>query len=104
MYTITKRVILTNLKKCRYETLASARSELAARQERDLTALETTRTEMIKLTEEKSQVMMGLNNELAELQIRYDRAKAMSLRWETAVSRIKNISAEKALELDQVSQ
>lgn len=87
----------------RYETLASARIDLAARQERNLTALETTRTEMIKLTEEKSQTMMGLKTELAQLQIRYDRAKAMSLRWETALTRIKNISAEKALELDQVS-
>ncbi|KAK6636555.1 hypothetical protein RUM43_010217 [Polyplax serrata] len=86
----------------RYETLASARIDLAARQERNLTALETTRTEMIKLTEEKSQTMMGLKTELAQLQIRYDRAKAMSLRWETALTRIKNISAEKALELDQV--
>lgn len=58
---------------------------------------------MIKLTEEKSLVMMGLDNELAQLQMRYDRAKTMSLRWETTVNKIKNISAEKALELDQVS-
>ncbi|EEB14649.1 coiled-coil domain-containing protein, putative [Pediculus humanus corporis] len=86
----------------RYETLASARTELAARQEKNLTALETARTDMIKLTEEKSQTMMGLITELSQLQMRYDRAKAMSLRWETVLTKIKNISAEKALELNQV--
>lgn len=82
--------------------MASARTELAARQEKNLTALETARTDMIKLTEEKSQTMMGLITELSQLQMRYDRAKAMSLRWETVLTKIKNISAEKALELNQV--
>lgn len=57
---------------------------------------------MIKLTEEKSQIMLGLNNNLADLEARYQKARADAAKWEAAVKKIKDISAEKALELDQV--
>ncbi|XP_069700961.1 coiled-coil domain-containing protein 42 homolog [Periplaneta americana] len=86
----------------RYETLNTARIELTERQEKDLATLETASTAMAKLAEEKSQLILGLNNQVAELQIRYDRAKAEALRWGSALSNIKNTTAEKALELNQV--
>lgn len=54
------------------------------------------------LTEVKSQVLMGLNNKVAQLQERYDRAKAQALKWETIVSKIKETAAAKNLELTQV--
>lgn len=54
------------------------------------------------LTEVKTQVLMGLNNKLAELQARYDQAKAQALKWETIVSKIKETAAAKNLELTQV--
>lgn len=45
---------------------------------------------------------MNLNNQLATLQSRYDRAKAEALKWEGIVSRIKSAAAEKKLELTQI--
>lgn len=54
------------------------------------------------MTEVKAQKFMGLNNKLAQLQARRDRAEAQALRWETIVSRIKVIVAEKNLEHTQV--
>jgi hypothetical protein len=46
--------------------------------------------------------MLGLNNQLADLQSHYDQAKAKTLRWETALSHIESTTAEKKLELNQV--
>jgi len=54
------------------------------------------------LTETKTEVLMGLNNKLAQLQERYDRAKVEALKWETIVSKIKETAAAKNLELTQV--
>lgn len=54
------------------------------------------------MTEVKSQVLMGLNNKVVQLQARYDRAKAQALKWETMVSKIKETAAAKNLELTQV--
>lgn len=46
-------------------------------------------------------MLMELNNRLAQLQTRHDRAKAQALKWEAIVSRIKEIAATKNLELTQ---
>jgi hypothetical protein len=46
--------------------------------------------------------MLGLNNQLADFQNHYDQAKAETLRWETALSHIKDTIAEESLELNQV--
>lgn len=54
-----------------------------------------------RLAEVKSQMLMELNNKLAQLQARHERAKAQALKWETIVSRIKEIAAAKNLELTQ---
>lgn len=45
---------------------------------------------------------MSLNNQLATLQSRYERAKTEALKWESLVSRIKSSSAKKNLELTQI--
>lgn len=55
-----------------------------------------------RLAEVKTQTLMGLNNRLAQLQTRYDRAKAQSLKWESIISKIKETAAAKNLELTQV--
>jgi hypothetical protein len=47
--------------------------------------------------------MLGLNNKLADLQIHYDRSRTEGLRWETALSNIKDTVVEKGLEIDQVT-
>lgn len=47
-------------------------------------------------------MLMELDNKLAQLQTRYNRAKAQALRWEAIVSKIKETAAAKNLELTQV--
>ncbi|XP_072746293.1 coiled-coil domain-containing protein 42 homolog [Anoplolepis gracilipes] len=86
----------------RYETLVEARQALSDHQDRNLQLLEHKGAEIYRLTEVKSQVLMGLNNKVAQLQARYDQAKAQALKWETIVSKIKETAAAKNLELTQV--
>ena len=54
------------------------------------------------MTEAKGQMLVDLNNKLATLQGRHDRAKAQALRWETIVGRIKASAAAKNLEITRV--
>ncbi|EFN78886.1 Coiled-coil domain-containing protein 42 like-2 [Harpegnathos saltator] len=86
----------------RYETLVEARQALSDHQDRNLQMLEDKGTEIYHLTEVKSQMLMELDNKLAQLQTGYNRAKAQALRWEAIVSKIKEIAAVKSLELTQV--
>ncbi|XP_018361017.1 PREDICTED: coiled-coil domain-containing protein 42 homolog [Trachymyrmex cornetzi] len=86
----------------RYETLVEARQALSDHQDKNLQMLEEKATKIHHLTETKMQVLMGLNNKLAQLQERYDRAKTEALKWETIVSKIKETAAAKNLELTQV--
>ncbi|XP_043282034.1 coiled-coil domain-containing protein 42 like-2 [Venturia canescens] len=86
----------------RYESLVESRNILAQHQDQNLEALELTGTEMQHMTEEKGQMLVDLNNKLALLQGRYERAKAEALRWQTIVSRIKATAAAKNLELTRV--
>lgn len=54
------------------------------------------------MTEAKGQMLVDLNNKLATLEGRYDRAKAEAIRWETIVSRIKATATAKNLELTRI--
>ncbi|KAK7869682.1 hypothetical protein R5R35_009907 [Gryllus longicercus] len=86
----------------KYEILIDTRSLLAARQVQDMEEMEEVRNALTHHDEEKEQVLMGINNEMAELQTKYDEAKQNSLRWETILGRLKIVSAEKSQELAQV--
>ncbi|GJQ85984.1 hypothetical protein Trydic_g21828 [Trypoxylus dichotomus] len=86
----------------RYEALTEAKHFLGERQERQLALLENARTELSKLLEEKSLVLIGLNNQLLELQGRYENAKCDSLLWETLVSRIQDVSIQRIADLKSV--
>ncbi|KOX73611.1 Coiled-coil domain-containing protein 42 like-2 [Melipona quadrifasciata] len=86
----------------RYETLIEARSILSEHQDKNLELLEEKGTEMHHMTESKSQKIMTLNNKLAQLQARRDRAEVQARKWETIVAEIKVIAAEKNLEHTQV--
>ncbi|XP_033223512.1 coiled-coil domain-containing protein 42 homolog [Belonocnema kinseyi] len=86
----------------RYETLIEAKEVLSESQDQSLAVLEEASTNMHEMTQTKSKMLMGLSNELAQLQGRYDRAKALAIRWETIVARIKATAAAKNLELTQM--
>lgn len=87
----------------RYDTLAATRTELATRQDHDLHALEEARRALMQLTEEKSKALMGLNNQLAELWVRYDQTRMRDFQWETSLSHMKVKAAEKSKEVGAVS-
>lgn len=56
----------------------------------------------MSVIEDKSFAIMGLQNHLAHLEGRYDRAKNKALHWETVVIQIKDYAAEKLMEIKQV--
>lgn len=56
----------------------------------------------MNIIEDKTFAIMGLQNHLANLEGRYDRAKNKALHWETVVTQIKNYAASKLIEIEQV--
>lgn len=56
----------------------------------------------MNVIEDKSFAIMGLQNHLANLEGRYDRAKNKALHWETVVTQIKDYAAMKLTEIKQV--
>ncbi|XP_021921770.1 coiled-coil domain-containing protein 42 homolog [Zootermopsis nevadensis] len=86
----------------RYETLSASLMELTDQQWSNLATLENAYNHTVRLTEEKSQLMLGLSNRISDLQSHYDQAKAETFRWETALSHIEDINAEKHIEINEV--
>ncbi|KAI4454738.1 hypothetical protein MML48_9g00001900 [Holotrichia oblita] len=86
----------------RYEALTEAKSFLGERQNSQLASLENARADMLKLLEDKNLVLIGLNNQLLELQGRYESAKCNSLLWETLVSKIQDVSIRTIEDLKSV--
>lgn len=56
----------------------------------------------MKLIEEKTLIIQGLNNEVADLQGRYDNAMNKTFKWESTVTEIKNIAVTKVAEIYHV--
>ncbi|GJQ83460.1 hypothetical protein Trydic_g8586 [Trypoxylus dichotomus] len=75
----------------RYESLIETKNVLSEKQHNSLVALELARANMVKLIEEKTLVLVGLQNQLANLQERYDLAYNKSLQWESNVSKIQDV-------------
>ncbi|XP_023030442.2 coiled-coil domain-containing protein 42 isoform X1 [Leptinotarsa decemlineata] len=86
----------------RYLSLLNAKNSLAQLQEDNLKALENARSDMMKLIEENNFVIMGLNNQIANLQARFENANIKSLESEQLVLQIKNNAVKKMSEIDQV--
>ncbi|KAJ8911279.1 hypothetical protein NQ315_015282 [Exocentrus adspersus] len=86
----------------RYLSLLSARNQLTQFQEENLVDLENARTDMMKIIEEKNLVIMGLNNQIASLQARFENANIKSLECEQLVTRIKNSAVHIMNEIDEV--
>ncbi|XP_028130838.2 coiled-coil domain-containing protein 42-like [Diabrotica virgifera virgifera] len=86
----------------RYMTLLSAKQSLAKLQEENLVALERAKSDMMKLIEEKNFVIMGLNNQIANLQARFENAKIKSIECEQLVLQIKNNAVQQLNNIDEV--
>ncbi|XP_030747560.1 coiled-coil domain-containing protein 42 homolog isoform X3 [Sitophilus oryzae] len=86
----------------RYDALIEARKELNDIQQRDLNKLEKAKSNLMKLIEEKNFIIMGLNNQIANLQARYENANIKALESETLVTQIKNNAVKQMAEIDMV--
>ncbi|CAH1111857.1 unnamed protein product [Psylliodes chrysocephalus] len=86
----------------RYLSLLGTKNYLAVLQENNLRALESAKSDMMKLIEEKNFILMGLNNQIAALQARFENAKIKSLECEQLVLQIKNNAVIKLNEIEEV--
>ncbi|KAJ8981971.1 hypothetical protein NQ317_002145 [Molorchus minor] len=86
----------------RYLALIFAKKHLAQVQEDSLKDLENARNDMVKLTSEKHLEIVGLNNQISNLQSRYETANIKSLECEQLVVRIKNRAVYMMNEIDEV--
>ncbi|XP_050305492.1 coiled-coil domain-containing protein 42-like isoform X2 [Anthonomus grandis grandis] len=86
----------------RYEALIGARKELNDMQQADMMKLEKAKSNLMKLIEEKNFVIMGLNNQIANLQARYENANIKALESEELVTQIKNNAVKQMGEIDTV--
>ncbi|XP_034943698.1 coiled-coil domain-containing protein 42 homolog [Chelonus insularis] len=86
----------------RYESLMEARQTHVDSQDKNFEQIEGIGNQMQHMTQEKEQKLMNLNNQLADLQIQYDKAKAETMKWEKIVSQIKAVVSVKILELIRI--
>ncbi|KAL1502788.1 hypothetical protein ABEB36_007885 [Hypothenemus hampei] len=86
----------------RYEALVAAKKELNDVQQRDIMKLEKAKSSLMKLIEEKNFVIMGLNNQIAKLQARYENTNIKALESEELVTEIKNNAVKQMGEIDTV--
>ncbi|XP_046980094.1 coiled-coil domain-containing protein 42 [Schistocerca americana] len=86
----------------RHETLVAAREDLAQRQLREMDNLEQVRTAMLDLEEERFSTVIGLNNEVSQLESELSAATDEALRWERIVCQVKCTAKATSAELTQV--
>lgn len=88
----------------RYETLIEAKTYLAAKQEIDLNALESARSRMAKLIETNGFIIVGLNNRVTQLQLRYQNVARDVLYWENIVESIQSNTIRLRCEIDAIKR
>ncbi|KAL5477714.1 hypothetical protein EMCRGX_G024549 [Ephydatia muelleri] len=86
----------------RYETLKQTREDLLDREHRNQDSIETERTDLIKFTEERTNEILGYNNELANLQTILEEVQSETVKWESEWARIQTTAAKKTLLLGQI--
>lgn len=86
----------------RYETLKQTREDLLDREHRNQDAIEAERTDLIKFTEERTNEILGYNNELANLQTILEEVQSETVKWESEWARIQTTAAKKTLLLGQI--
>ncbi|XP_050305491.1 coiled-coil domain-containing protein 42-like isoform X1 [Anthonomus grandis grandis] len=86
----------------RFQELGEQKNFLIERQKNGMNELEKAKTRMMKLIEEKNFVIMGLNNQIANLQARYENANIKALESEELVTQIKNNAVKQMGEIDTV--
>ncbi|KAM4844379.1 coiled-coil domain-containing protein 42 isoform 1-T1 [Thomomys bottae] len=86
----------------RYKTLVSMRHDLMQSAQEGQEKIERAKARLARYTEEKDDEVLQHNNELARLQMRFDRARSDVIFWESRWAHIQNTAAKKTLLLGTI--
>ncbi|PNI58670.1 CCDC42 isoform 1 [Pan troglodytes] len=86
----------------RYKTLVSMRHDLMQSAQEGQEKIERAKARLARYMEEKDDEILQQNNELARLQMRFDRARSNVIFWESRWAHIQNTAAKKTLLLGTI--
>ncbi|XP_006031336.1 coiled-coil domain-containing protein 42 [Alligator sinensis] len=86
----------------RYKTLVGMQQDLMVSALEDQEQIEQAKTHLAEYTEKKDDEILKHNNELANLQMRFDRARSDVIRRESRWAHIQNTAAKKTLKLGTI--
>lgn len=86
----------------RYDTLHATREDLLSTEHNSQDAIEVERAGLLKFVEDKSNEILGYNNELAHLQTELEEVQARVMKWDSEWTRIQTTAAGKTLLLGQI--
>uniref|UniRef100_A0A1A9W1Z0 DUF4200 domain-containing protein n=1 Tax=Glossina brevipalpis TaxID=37001 RepID=A0A1A9W1Z0_9MUSC len=100
---VEKSDIFLSTKDCmdRCDALMLAQVEISALEEKKIQEIEEMRKRMIKVTNEAALTVLGLKNDLAELERSYNQARAECSKWEKILANAKNTVALHDLDRDR---
>lgn len=81
----------------RCDALMLAQVEISEMEQSKIKSIEEMKQEMVNATNDAAMTIMGLNNELAELERGYNIAQAENLKWEKILSETKNYISDNKL-------
>ncbi|XP_051851677.1 coiled-coil domain-containing protein 42 isoform X2 [Antechinus flavipes] len=86
----------------RYKTLVSMHHDLMQSAQEGQEKIDKAKARLTRYVEEKDDEVLQHNNELARLQMRYDRARSDVIIWESRWAHIQNTAAQKTLLLGTI--
>ncbi|XP_041094672.1 coiled-coil domain-containing protein 42-like [Polyodon spathula] len=86
----------------RYDTLVLTREDLLRTAQENQENMDRARAQLGRFLEEKNNVVLQYNNQLAQLQSRLDQARSDALLWESRWTHIQNTAAKKTLLLGTI--
>ncbi|KAL9880485.1 coiled-coil domain-containing protein 42 like-2-like [Glossina fuscipes] len=100
---VEKSDIFQSVKDCmdRCDALMLAQVEISALEQRKIQEIEEMRKRMVKVTNEAALTVLGLKNDLAELERSYNQARAECSKWEKILANAKNTVALHDLDKDR---
>lgn len=75
---------------------------LAQEQEDAIEMIQTLSRKMFKITDESTESLINLRNQVTKLYCRYDTAKHDALYWESVVNKVEGMTAKQTVQLDRV--
>jgi len=86
----------------RYDTLKQTHADLLGKQNRQQDAYEGLKQDFVKYSEEKNNLNLDYNNQLAKLQTKLDDSNSQAAQWDAEWNHIKSTAAHKTLMLGRI--